>query len=199
MNLNEPLSEEELDALNEFLLDSDLEDNMDVAMLDGYLTAIVSAPSTHLPSEWQPWVWDLEKGEASPQFKSLEEAQRIQSLILRHMNTIAATLAYVPEEYEPLLYENPNDGQPVTILDEWCMGYVKGMALALEEWQPLMDDHLEWFETILLYGTETGWGRLEELDLTLAQHEEMASVLPGEVRKIYGYWRGGELPAMGVE
>ncbi|MDE2342561.1 MAG: UPF0149 family protein, partial [Betaproteobacteria bacterium] len=81
MTLTEPLSEEELNALNEFLLDCELKDNMDVAMLDGYLTAIVSAPNAHLPSEWQPWIWDLERGETPPQFKSLEEAQRIQSLI----------------------------------------------------------------------------------------------------------------------
>lgn len=190
MNLTEPLSEEELEALNQFLLDSELEDNMDVAMLDGYLTAIVSAPDAHLPSEWQPWVWDMENGEASPQFNSLEEAQRIQSLIFRHLNTIAATLANVPEDYEPLLYENPNDGEPVAILDEWCMGYVKGMALAPSAWQPLVDEYPVWLETIFLYGTEAGWEKLDAAELTLAQHQDRVLALPDEVRKIYGYWRG---------
>ncbi|MDE2341929.1 MAG: UPF0149 family protein, partial [Betaproteobacteria bacterium] len=165
----------------------------------GYLTAIVSAPNAHLPSEWQPWIWDLERGETPPQFKSLEEAQRIQSLIFRHMNTIATTLAHAPEEYEPLLYENLNDGQPVAILDEWCMGYVKGIGLAPSDWQPLVKEYPVWLETIILYGTKAGWEKLDAADLTLAQHQDRVLALPDEVRKIYGYWREGALPGVSGE
>jgi len=55
--LDEPLSDPELDELEGFLA-SDLvpQDCMDLEMLDGFLTAIVSGPDSVQPSEWLPQV-----------------------------------------------------------------------------------------------------------------------------------------------
>ena len=51
----------------------------------------------------------------------------------------------------------------MSIVDEWCCGYVKGIALDPSGWQPLFEAHPDWFEAIHLYGTESGWDRLNEL------------------------------------
>jgi len=44
---------------------------------------------------------------------------------MRYMNGIAATLQQAPVQYEPLLMENPNGGDPIPIIDEWCSGFMK--------------------------------------------------------------------------
>lgn len=127
---HEPLTEAELEELDEFLLSlDDLDDSMDLSMLDGFLTAVVSGQRLIPPSEWMPWVWDIRKGEQELPFESQAQAERILGLMMRHMNGIVLTLMQAPERYEPLLMENPNDGDPIPIIDEWCVGFVTAMAL----------------------------------------------------------------------
>lgn len=59
----DPLTDEELDELDQFLLNADeLEESMDISMLDGFFAAILSGPATIAPSEWMRWVWDLKRG-----------------------------------------------------------------------------------------------------------------------------------------
>jgi len=54
-------------------------------------------------------------------------------------------------------------GRTVSIVDEWCCGYVKGIALDPPGWQPLIEAHPDWFEAIYLYGTEKRLGQVEEI------------------------------------
>ena len=91
--LDEPLSDAELDELEGFLA-SDLvpQDCMDLEMLDGFLTAIVSGPDSVQPSEWLPQVWSEGGRTSNPAFANSEQAQRIMGLMLRHMVGIQRTL-----------------------------------------------------------------------------------------------------------
>ena len=83
----QPLSEAELDDLDAFLMsDAMPEDGMDISTLDGFLAAVVLNPDVVLPSQWLPWVWDMDDAEDEPVFKSAEEAERITGLIMRHYN-----------------------------------------------------------------------------------------------------------------
>ena len=118
-----PVSEAELEELDQFLLDTEgIEESMDISTLDGFLTAIVCGPKRVMPGEWMRWVWDMEHGEDVPQFESPAQAQRNLGLLMRHMNDIAETLLQTPDQYPPLRMENPNDGDPIPIIDEWCSG-----------------------------------------------------------------------------
>ena len=79
-----PLTDEEMEELDQFLLDAEgLEESMDISTLDGFLTAIVCGPKTIMPSEWLRWVWDMESGKDAPTFKA--QAQRILGLLMRHI------------------------------------------------------------------------------------------------------------------
>jgi len=189
MNLSQPLSDDEIDELNRILIDQpgDL-DPMSVSMLDGFLTAVISGPHTIMPSIWMPWVWDVEHGVSRPNFRSERAAQRFYELVFRHMNGIAAELMEAIEDFEPLLLENPNDGDPITILDDWCIGFMKGLVLDIEGWTPLTSAHTEWFTVLRLYGTEDGWKILEEQSNDLEQHQKYAEQLPEDVRNIFKYW-----------
>ena len=184
-----PLTDDEIKEIDQFLLDAEgIEESMDISTLDGFLTAIVCGPKTIMPGEWMRWVWDMERGEDAPEFKDLSQAQRILGFLIRHMNDIAQSLTREPEQYEPLLMENPNGGDPIPILDEWCSGFMKGVQLDSEGWLPVIAGKPDWMSTILLYGTEEGWDTLKKKNLSLDEHKVLAEGLAGTVREIHALW-----------
>ena len=185
-----PLSDAEIEELDAFLLNAEgLDESMDISMLDGYLTAVVCGPATIMPSEWVRWVWDMKKGEDSPELESQVQAQRILELLIRHMNDINQMLNDAPEHYEPLLMENPNNGDPIPVIDEWCTGFMKGIALDSQGWLPVLAGTPEWVSTMMLYGTGDGWDALEAKNLSLEEHKALAAGLAGSVRQLHAFWK----------
>src|SRR6202165_6226090 len=142
-----PLIDQEIEELDAFLRSHDRPGNaMDVAGLGGFLGAVLSGPNVIMPSEWMRWVWDSTEGKQSPKFTSEKQAQRILDLLMRHANDIAVTLTQFPQYYEPLFLERDHKGRTVPIVDEWCWGYVKGIALEPSGWQPFVVAHPDWVE-----------------------------------------------------
>jgi len=186
-----PLTDAERKEIDHFLMDADgLEESMDISTLDGYLTAIVCGPKTLMPSEWMRWAWDMENGADAPEFEDQAQAQRMLELLMRHMNDIARTLSQNPDQYEPLLMENPNGGDPIPILDEWCSGFMKGVDIDSDGWLPVTAGKPDWMSTILLYGTEEGWEALKKKNLSLDEHKVLAEGLADTVRNIHAHWLG---------
>ena len=76
--VQDPLSDAEIEELDDFLLDAEgIDESMNVSMLDGFLTALICSPKLILPSQWMRWVWDTEHGKDMPNFRSDDEANRI--------------------------------------------------------------------------------------------------------------------------
>jgi len=199
---NPPLLDEEIEELDKFLLDADeLEESMDVSMLDGFLCAVLSGPKLIMPSEWIRWVWDSEKGRQVPKFRSQRYAERILSLVIRHSNDIALTLIQSPSEYEPLFYERRLIRKLITIVDEWCYGYLKGVALDERGWAPLQWAHPEWFEAINLFGSLDHHDRrfrlIEERPDADARHQQWVDRIVPAVLRIHAYWLEKRTPARG--
>lgn len=171
-----PLTDEEIAELARFLVNAEgIEKSMKISMLDGFLTAIVCGPKTIVPSEWLRWVWDMENGDETPEFKDQAQAQRILGLLMRHMNDIAQTLQQAP-------------GDPIPIIDEWCSGFMKALQLDADGWLPVVVGKPNWISTVTLYGTEDGWEVLEKKNLSLDEHKGLAAGLAGTVQKIYAFW-----------
>lgn len=188
-----PLTDQEIQELDAFLIGNEgLEYAMDISTLDGFLCAVLSGPKVIMPSEWMRWVWDMEEGEQAPEFASEKQARRVLSLLIRHADNIAVTLTQAPQGYEPLFFERDVKGRRVSIVDEWCCGYVKGIALDLLGWQPLIEAQFDWFEVIHLYGTEIGWDRLKELveahEDADARHQAFVDRIAPAARNIHAYW-----------
>lgn len=128
-----PLDEDELDELDAFLRsDAVGEDAMDVSMLDGFLTALAVGPTNLPPALWLPMIWG--KGVSWPSEKI---AERLRALVLRHANYLLLYLREEPEAFEPLLLERDDENQKVVpVIDGWCIGFVRGMALDEASWKP---------------------------------------------------------------
>lgn len=187
MALTHPLTEDELEELDDFLMsDTAGEEAMDISMLDGFLTALAVGPNTLPPSLWLPEVWG--GGIAWP---SRRQAERMSSLVFRHANDILFYLRDDPDGFEPLIFLEEHEGRTVPIIDEWCVGFVRGMALDEAAWQPFIDsdEGADLLEGILLYGTEPGWQRLEREPALAGRHDEFAADLGPVVLAIQKHWQ----------
>jgi uncharacterized protein len=132
--LNDRLSEDELDRLNTFL--EALENGIpNVEMLDGFFAALISGPELVPMSEVLPEVW----GE-NFEFESEEQATEIAELVTRHWNSVAKALLISmqdPDSYEPILFEDEDGFVPGNL---WACGFIMGVDMRREQWDPLMDD-----------------------------------------------------------
>jgi uncharacterized protein len=186
-----PLNDEELDWLDQFLLDRIDEDAdtegknegvLDVSELDGFLAALVSGPAVVPPSRWVPVVW----GDFEPEWKNAKEFEAVFTLLIRHMNGIAATLMEQPEEFEPLFRERVVEGKTYTIVDEWCAGYVQGVKLTADLWGAGGLEMAALLMPIRAFTSETDW-RAHELSSDV-EIENLQNAITRNVREIHAYW-----------
>jgi uncharacterized protein len=181
---------EEVDFLDHFLSRDDAPEHvMDVTMLDGYLTAVVSGPNLIMPSDMLRWVWDTEHGQEGAHFKDQAEAEKVIGLVMEQWNAIAQTLSQTPAQYAPQLPDwMLEDGSRVPILGDWCSGYYKGMSIDMRAWAPLLLGQPALLSTVLLYGTEDGLDALVRLNHDAAALRAAGEGLADMVRQVHAHW-----------
>lgn len=192
----QPLDEAEMDELDRFLLyrgesetdDTYVEDSdegiLTLSELDGFFTAIVSGPQMIVPSRWLPAVW----GDEPPVWESPEAFERIFTLLVRHMNGTVSALMSPEHEFEPIFMEHEVEGKRYTLVQEWCMGYMRGVGLAQELWEKGGDEMLGLMMPIDLFTNEWGWKILEKL--SEEEREVMKVEIAPAARAIHSYWLG---------
>lgn len=186
------LSDAELEELDQFLLsDARSDETMLLDTLDGYLTAIVIGPTAILPSQWLPGVWGPSEV-AEPHFETPEQAQRILELVMRHMNSIIWTLQHDPDAFDPLINSMTYEGDPREYLDGemWAHGFMEGIELCRQDWQPLFDDPAAKvaLRPIYLLGAEEVTKAEEKLTRWPAQRDVLTKQIAGSVAAIYRFW-----------
>ena len=187
-----PLSEEEIDELDDFLMsDAVSDETMMLDQLDGYLTAIIIGPTTVRMQDWLPGIWGQGREDA-PEFETMEQAQRILDLITRHMNGIVWSFQDDPDGFEPMFDMVTFDNDPKEYLDAemWAYGFMQGLALSREDWQPLFNDSkaAAALRPIHLLGAEEVSEAEDRLTRTPAQREKLAKQIPAGLAAIYRYW-----------
>jgi len=135
---NKPLTEPELDHLGQFLKNCKGGKAMNIEEIDGFFSALIAGPEIVAPSEYMAEVFGSETSETH-QFESLEEANEILGLMMRHWNDIARTLSK-GEVYFPLLLLDENG---VEHGNDWARGFIRGTRLRHDRWAELLadDDH----------------------------------------------------------
>lgn len=188
----EIISDEELDRLNDFLLER-IDDNADtkdndegifcIAQLDGFLAAVVSGPAMIAPSQWLPAVW----GDFEPVWESDRAFEEIFTLMIRIMNSNAVTLMEYPDDFEPLFYEREVKGKTYTIVDEWCEGYMRGVGLALDQWNAGGLEMEILLTPIKAFTHETDWMAHDE-KLSEVEVDNIRNAIIPNVLDIYAFW-----------
>ena len=189
----------DLDRLAELLgSDASPEHVMDISTLDGFIAAALAGPDQPELADVLPWMLDPERTDEQVSFGSEADAQELITLIAQHWRDTADILADSPEDYEPVLYLEGSDdgddeaaeqGEGVSIIDDWCFGFVLGLQLQDEVFERLPDELKDLLGPVFLYGSEEGRAELERLQLTPEQHESIAQALPGIVVALYRHFR----------
>src|ERR1039457_6548357 len=121
---NEPLTDSELDPLGDFLKNCKGGRAMNVEVLDGFFAALIAGPEAVMPSEYYREVFGGEIADTCV-FASIDEANEILGLLMRHWNNIAGKL-FNGEVSVPLLLE---DMDGMVLGNDWARGFMHGTGL----------------------------------------------------------------------
>ncbi len=178
-----PLTESELEWLDE-TIDKHSTDKsiLDVSELDGMLTAILSSPQDIEPADWLLAVWG--GADSVPRWSADRERDRFINLTLQHMGDIAERLNDYPDQFEPLFGTREEEGQELTVVEEWCYGYMRGVGLS--DWSGLPPALQEELDVIALHGDEENATALDNF----TADEYLASIdkIRPAALMLHGYW-----------
>jgi uncharacterized protein len=185
-----PLSAAELDALDRYLLDLDIEECMTLDMLDGFLHAIVIGPETVAPGQWLPKVWGIDASTLLPPAASLEEVNRVLGWVMRHYNGIVAVFQQHPPQPSPFWPIRLFQESEFEDADAWAYGFTEGVALSSAAWQPLLQDPAgqRWYRPIGLLGAEDFSSDQDTLTRTPQQRHALAADIAESLVRIHAFW-----------
>lgn len=186
-----PLSEAELDELDQFLLYLDEEESMTLDTLDGFLHAIAIGPETVMPSRWLPKVWGQADGGMVLPGVEADQMERVLSLVMRHFNSIVFGFGQRPPFIEPL-WGTMQYGELGEFEDAemWAYGFSEGVNLNRTAWQALLNDPQgkQWYRPIGLLGEDDFSPDQDALTRTPEQRQALAGEIAHSVQQIHAFW-----------
>ena len=136
-----PLSDDELQALETLLQALPADGVMTLDGVDGFLTALLIAPSRPLAAwasaDWLPLVWGGD-GDAGPAaaapFASQRQRKKAVVWVLRHLRHLQEQLERAPERWEPIFSIAEQGGDEWTDARDWCAGFLQAVDLDPAAW-----------------------------------------------------------------
>ncbi len=187
-----PLSDEEVQELEDFLLeDRDGAVAMSFDIMDGYLHAVAIGPTTLLPQQWLPPIWGQTAAQGMvPAARDLQQFNRMLELVMRHFNSIIASLEDDPPDIFPIWSAIEFEGREWDDAEGWALGFVQGMDLCRADWQPLLETEQgqAWYRPIGLLGEEDFCPEQDELTDTPSQRSELSLQIPAAVLGMHAHW-----------
>lgn len=131
-----------------------------VSELDGFLTALGCAAQEMEPDLWLRAIWGAD--EDQPVWDSSEQEDEFLSLVLMmYMDTMNAL---IQADLSPVYLEQNIDGECQIIVEEWCVGFMRGARLLrLGVGGSNRDFYDEVLAPIRLFGTEAGWQKMDNM------------------------------------
>lgn len=150
--------------------------------LDGFFAAVTCSPTTILPSKWIPTIWGGEK--VTPAFPDQATANLFTSAIMTFYNQLVRALRN--HTYSALFLQREYQDESVLIVDEWCIGFMRGLTL----WQPVAGDDLERLKQLLkpvtLFGTAH---HIDELrGMSPSEIETQQAAIEENTRQLFDYF-----------
>lgn len=148
--------------------------------LDGYFTALVSSPTQVDIAEWFPAIF----GGQNPQWQSPAQCRQFIELSVRHLNTLAAQLANDSQAFTPRFESTEHQGQMLTLAEEWCFGYLRGVAVG--NWPELPAEQAGALEAIATCAEQDNFEL--PVDLNVAEHLARVASIEPAARALHDYW-----------
>jgi uncharacterized protein len=138
-----PLSDAELDALDDALAALPSDAAMNIEALDGFLTALLLSPvppAGRPGADWIPLVWGGDGADGAP-FASGKQRKKLTMLVLRHLRSLDEQLTRHPDEWQPVFsIAEQGAGEELADAEDWCIGFMLGVDLDGEAWEARFDD-----------------------------------------------------------
>ncbi len=133
-----PLNAQELGRLREFLERINNDNALSLEGMDGLFCALIAGPELVMPSEYLPAIWGGELPDENA-FESVEAANEIITLMMRHWNAIIAEL----EEHQVYVMLTGDPDEHGLIGRAWALGFMRGVAMRRRSWAGLFADENE--------------------------------------------------------
>jgi uncharacterized protein len=172
--------DKKLRELDDFLCSDTVPDTaMDVSTLEGFLTALVIGPDIIPPSQYMPWIWDMDNGENEIIYDSMEQMNDTMNLVMQVWNNIAEIYSNSPSSFEPAYFRAIEWGAA-----EWCEGFLLGTQLSSEAWAMLWIAQPKLVTPFLRLGDETG------IEITKKEKdaEKWMDAVPEALEGIHAFW-----------
>jgi len=88
----------------------------------------------------------------------------------------------IPSDHGYRFLIHDREGKTYAIVDEWCSGFLQGIALAGEAWQPLLDEQSGILQSFELFATPEGWAELDTAEDEAALHALWSSKIEPTVQ-----------------
>ena len=142
---NRPLSDEELEDLDELLAALPADGALNIEALDGYLAGLLLTPGRQLEDlageTWLPVVWGGDSEPDPAPFASGKQRKKVVMAVLRHLQSIATAWAQRPQAWEPIFSFADGEDEDTEYADaeDWATGFLMAVDLAPEAWAPWFD------------------------------------------------------------
>lgn len=150
--------------------------------LDGYFAALACSPNTVMPNRWLSAIWNREG--KTPAWENLEDYETFLGALMIFYNAVMRGMN--DDNYQALFYERDIDGKTITIVDQWCKGFMRGYSL----WGRLSEEDLQQvddtLEVVRLFSSQQGWKQLDDLDID--QVEKLQQSIEPSIRALYLYF-----------
>jgi uncharacterized protein len=183
----EPLTDAELDRLGDFLKSCKSGKAMNLEELDGFFAALIASPEPVMPSEYNREVFGGDLSEAV-EFASIDEANEILGLLMRHWNKIASTL-YEGEIHVPLVFE---DDHGELHGNDWARGFMRGMRMRQEGWAELVNDEKyggSLIPMMMLFHEHDEDPEMRPEPITPNKREQVIALMAAGLMNAYEYFR----------
>lgn len=128
-----------------------------VSELDGFLTALGCSAQELEPDLWLNAIWGVD--EDQPKWESTEQEDEFLSLVLIMYMETMNTLLF--GDFYPVYLEQEIDGESKILVEEWCIGFIRGaklIGMGLSGDKAFFDEVLA---PVRLFGTEAGWTKMQ--------------------------------------
>lgn len=190
-NTMAPLTDAELDELDRLLLyEVTSEEGMTLEILDGYLHALAIGPETVMPSRWLPAVWGQPAGSMAPPMRFIDDANYLNSLVMRHYNSIVSSFEDQLPIFAPCWGVFKYDMGEFEDAECWAHGFTEAVKLTQSAWQVLLNDARgqQWYRPIGLLGAEDFSDDQNELTLTPELRQDLARSIESSIMQIHEFW-----------
>jgi uncharacterized protein len=196
-----PLTAADLVELRDFLDRRCLpQTGVNLPILDGLFAAMHTAPLYAHSAHWDEAIYGMTQKEAETHFfSSAEEAEHVDDLLWGRFHD-------VDQAFEKNRIEETFFSKQESDVESWCVGYLWGVLLHEQEWEPLLNPaweislQPEIAEAVALlraYVTAHS-GSVPALETFRDDplRPQLLAVLPGAARHLFSYWRAYERARM---